>query len=666
MPPRLLQHRGFSAPPIMAPDLKDKRRDPRAWDALQPELADWVKDAVASMGFAKATPVQAAVWPRFGAGKSGTRFCRGNNDVVVEAVTGSGKTFAYLLPIVSRILGEGEPTKTRHISSIIVSPTRELAIQIHDAVRSLVAFHPPSADLAQYLDGEEKRPVSTVPFIVPQLLTGGNTTTTDQDRSFFIRHSPNVIVSTPGRLVELLSSSHVHCPQSSFDVLVLDEADKLLGPSFEKDMKSILSRLPKQRRTGLFSASVSEAMGGQLIRVGLRHAARIQVRVKSLMTGGNVEERRTPASLQMCYLITPAHHKLPSLAQLLDKLNPAPQRSIVFFSTCAAVNYFSKVLPSLLSDGFQTMRLHGKDTTDVRKRGLEAFKNSTKPSVLLTTELGARGLDVAEVDLVVQVDPPSDPKSFIHRCGRAGRAGRKGLSVVFIQPNETDYVPYLEVRKTPITPLTHPEIAVTEVEADKITGKIRDIVKKDRALHDLAQQAFPSWVKSYSKHSARSIFRMADLDWTELGRAWGLLQLPKMPEAKSFDGHTSFGLSVDWDKYKYQNKEKEKRRQAALAEGIPINAKQDAKRLAVTEDLRKKRKRNTEAWSDKHEREDARAGRREKRRKRRDTERKLALSEEDKNKEKDLETLLAEVRRMNKEKHATNQDEGGDEFQGFA
>ena len=126
--------------------------------------------------------------------------------------------------------------------------------------------------------------------VVPQLLLGGNTSTA-QDLSYFIKHSPNLLISTPGRLLELLSSPHVHCPQSSFEVLVLDEADRLLDLGFKEDLQKILRRLPKQRRTGLFSASVSEAVD-QIIRVGLRNPVKIAVKVKSLNGG---EDKRTPA-----------------------------------------------------------------------------------------------------------------------------------------------------------------------------------------------------------------------------------------------------------------------------------------------------------------------------------------------------------------------------------
>ncbi|CRK24722.1 hypothetical protein BN1708_003860 [Verticillium longisporum] len=296
----------------MAPSatVTEKKKDPRDWRGLTPPLAEWILDFVASQCYQRMTPVQAATIPQF----------LGNKDVVVEAVTGSGKTLAFLLPIVQKLLRLSEPTKRGHVFAIIVSPTRELAQQIYNVLMGLVAFHTASSEMLPFLKEDDKRPDSAVPIAVPQLLVGG-TTTTQQDLSFFVRHSPNILVSTPGRLVELLASPHVHCSQSTFDMLVLDEADRILDMGFRQDLQRILSHLPKQRRTGLFSASVSEAVS-QIITVGLRNPVKIAVRVKSLRDGNIIEDRKIPASLQMAYLLTPASQKMPALAQILDKLNP--------------------------------------------------------------------------------------------------------------------------------------------------------------------------------------------------------------------------------------------------------------------------------------------------------------------------------------------------------
>ncbi|KAI0116473.1 ATP-dependent rRNA helicase SPB4 [Nemania sp. FL0031] len=628
----------------MSSETKAPRSDARAWTTLG--FPDWSLDAVSAMGFARATPVQASVWPLMGTG---------NKDVVVEAVTGSGKTLSFLIPLVHRILRLEEPTKKHHVAAIVIAPTRELAIQIHKTLTDLVAFHPASAAVAPYLSSdEEKRPSTSSPAIIPQLLSGGRGSAISpaQDLSFFLRHSPNVIISTPGRLNDFLSSPHVHCPQSSFEMLVLDEAGYT-------DLQGILSRLPKQRRTGLFSASVGEAVS-EIIRVGLRNPVKISVRVKT-KSGDVIEERKTPASLQMTYLITPAQKKLPSVVRLLQQLEPRPLRSIVFLSTCAAVDYFSHILPALLPEGFQLNILHGKQDAKVREKGVSKFLNATEPSILLTTDVAARGLDFPAVDFVLQIDPPTDPKTFLHRCGRAGRAGRRGLSVVLLQPNESDYIPFLDVRKTPISPFLQFEATISDTESDDTTTRIRDIVRKDRALYDKAQKAFVSWVRSYSKHTASSIFRTGDLDWEALGHGWGLLRLPKMPEARHFQGDRRLGCDIDWDTYAYQNKTREKQRLESLNAELPNPAEAEAHRA--------KRKRNAEAWSGKQEQEETKAARRDKKQRKREAERREKMTDEQKAQDMDLAQLLAEVRKQNRAKYAGEvkaQADGGDEeFAGF-
>ena len=171
-----------------------------------------------------------------------------------------------------------------------------MATQIYSVLQALLAFHGPSAAATKSLDDdesvgiEETLPSSSGPRIVAQLLVGGDTSTS-QDLSNFLKDSPSLLVATPGRLLELLSSPHVKCPQSSFEVLVLDEADRLLDLGFREDLQKILGRLPKQRRTGLFSASVSEAVG-EIVRVGLRNPVKIAVKVKG---PDGRQDRRTPS-----------------------------------------------------------------------------------------------------------------------------------------------------------------------------------------------------------------------------------------------------------------------------------------------------------------------------------------------------------------------------------
>jgi ATP-dependent RNA helicase DDX55/SPB4 len=542
---------------------------------------------------------------------------------------------AFLIPVVEKLLRLEEPVKKHHVGAIIVSPTRELATQIHSVLLSLLAFHEPSAEALKPLEEGETRRSASKLTVLPQLLLGG-TTTPAQDLSRFLKNSPNLLISTPGRLLELLSSPHVHCPQSSFEVLVLDEADRLLDLGFKDDLQKILGRLPKQRRTGLFSASVSEAVG-EIVRVGLRNPVKISVKVKSAAG----DDKRTPVSLQMSYLLTSPSRKFPALFSLLSQLQPTPQKSIIYLSTCAAVDYFQPILSVLLPKQFSLIPLHGKHPPNVRQKNFSKYITAVTPTILLTTDVAARGLDIPQVDLVVQIDPPSDPKVFIHRCGRAGRAGRKGLSVVFLQPGrEEDYIPFLEVRKTPITLLKKPNIIITDEDAKLVTLKIRKEVLTDRALYDKGLRAFVSWVKAYSKHQASSIFRISDLDWADLGNAWGLVRLPKMPELKNWTGDKSLGVQLDMSTYEYKDKIREKARMAAMEE-----ERNKVKEGPSEEVLRKRKER--EAWSHKHEQQDEKEARREKKRRKKEAERIEKMTDEERAEEEKLQKLIEEVKRKN-------------------
>ncbi|PGH12006.1 ATP-dependent rRNA helicase SPB4 [Helicocarpus griseus UAMH5409] len=640
----------------------------RAWDALTPPLSEWILDAISTMGFSRMTPVQASTIPLFMAHK----------DVVVEAVTGSGKTLSFLIPVVERLLRLESPIKKHHVGAIIISPTRELATQIYNVLLSLLAFHGPSAVRLQLGENNGERDESNPPpsypsstlKIVPQLLLGG-TTTPAQDLSAFLKQSPNLLVSTPGRLLELLSSPHVHCPQSSFEVLVLDEADRLLDLGFKEDLQKILQRLPKQRRTGLFSASVSEAVD-QIVRVGLRNPVKIAVKVK----GSGSEDKRTPASLQMTYLLTPPTHKLPAVHQILNNLSLTPQKSILYLSTCAAVDYYQHILPSLLPSTdhqFTTVPLHGKHPPQVRQKNFTRFVNSTTPSILLTTDVAARGLDIPAVDLVIQLDPPTDPKAFLHRCGRAGRAGRRGLSIIFLHPGrEEDYISFLNVRKTPVTEFTQPPISISAADATRTTETIRSLVRADRGIHDKAQKAFVSWVRSYSKHQASSIFRVADLDWEALGNAWGLLRLPRMPELRNFGGDRMLGVTgFDWDNFAYKDKQREKHRRAELKQRAAGNEsgiisgegngdKGPLKRPAAAGE--------SVPWSQNLEKKSEKERRRERKRAKREHERWSKLPEEEREKIRETERMVDAVRKAAKEQGQSESKAANDleeEFQGF-
>ncbi|KAJ5888576.1 hypothetical protein N7495_008617 [Penicillium taxi] len=626
----------------------------RAWDSLKPSLSEWTLEAMSSMGFARMTPVQASTIPLFMAHK----------DVVVEAVTGSGKTLSFLIPVVEKLLRLEVPIKKHHIGAIIISPTRELATQIYQVLLSLLEFHPPSAAAIHPPEDDTPRPKSSAVLrVVPQLLLGGTTSPAEDLRSF-LKESPNVLVCTPGRLLELLSSPHVHCPQSTFEMLVLDEADRLLDLGFKEDLQRILRHLPKQRRTGLFSASISEAVD-QIVRVGLRNPVKVAVKVKG---GSGAEDKRTPASLQMTYLTTPPACKFSVLKQILSSIQPTPQKTIFFVSTCSSVDYLTMILPLIIGDEFLLVPLHGKHPAKARQKNFIRFTTSTTPSILLTTDVASRGLDIPSVDLVVQIDPPSDPKTFIHRCGRAGRAGRRGLSIVLLHPGrEEEYVSFLEVRKTPVAPFNLPN-PISDANAATATQAVRSLIQQDRAFYDKAQLAFVSWFRAYSKHQASSIFRVPDLDWEALGKAWGLLRLPKMPELRSFTGDKALGVRIDWDNYAYKDKQREKRRKEVLEEIAQGEGKPG-------HDSRKRPAGESVAWSQNLESRDKKFRRKESKQARKEKERWDQLPEDEKQKALETKRMVEEIRMKNEQERLLKQASlktdssghtaGDDDFEGF-
>jgi len=371
----------------------------------------------------------------------------------------------------------------------------------------------------------------------------------------------------------------------------------------------------------------------------------------------------------MTYLTTPPTHKLPALLNLLTTGQLRPQKTIAYLSTCAAVDYFQHLIPSLLpslaseNPPVTIIPLHGKHSPTIRQKNFLKFTTIPTPTLLLTTDLAARGLDIPSVDLTIQLDPPSDPKTFLHRAGRAGRAGRRGLAVVFLLPgHETDdYVSFLAVRKTPVTPLPHPPIS--DSDATRCITRMRAEIRKDRALHDKGQRAFVSWVRSYSKHTASSIFRVQDLAWRELGEAWALLRLPRMPELKraraagTWDGDATLGVEVDWEGYAYRDKEREKKRRVEMQMQVLTSAAQPGGGSASVVNG-KDRKRKVNAWSDKAALHDLKEVRRAKKQTRREGERMGLMTEEERRREEELRGMIEEVRRRGPEPV-------DDEFVGF-
>ena len=282
---------------------------------------------------------------------------------------------------------------------------------------------------------------------------------------------------------------------------------------------------------------------------------------------------------------------------------------------------------------------------------------------MLTTDLAARGLDIPEVDLVVQIDPPQDPKQFLHRCGRSGRAGRRGRAVVLLTPGrEEDYVPFLKVRKTPIRQITTDEIQPPSIETvQRGLAKMRKIITTDRAVYEKGMRAFVSWVRSYRAHIAASIFRIEDVDWSEVARGWALVKMPRMPELKGqpeVDLKLTSNVSVENIPFKDKAREKQRLQQVKDAE---VNADVIAKDIKHKKLAKEEKEKKNAPWSDKTELKEEREVRRGKKRKRRDVEKWDKMSKEERQEAEEVKRLVEEVKKMKKEEQdaaAAAQDDG--------
>ncbi|EIM90127.1 DEAD-domain-containing protein [Stereum hirsutum FP-91666 SS1] len=554
-----------------------------SWASLPTPLTSWVFDVVQSMGHTQMTPVQSSTIPLF----------MKNKDVVVEAVTGSGKTLAFVIPVLERLIRRDHKLRKNEIGALVISPTRELASQIHSIFSLFLSSQPGT----EHPDPDEDVPSTSEPssstrLPPPLLLVSSAQSSPVQDVQRFVATGADIIIGTPGRVEEfLLGKGKNAVSTKELEVLILDEADRLLDLGFQQTLTRILMHLPKQRRTGLFSATMTDADAlSELVRVGLRNPARIVVKVQSkaiadsgrkLGLGG--EERRIPANLKIFYVHCRTSEKLVQLSRIISQetTQNGSSRFIVYFATCACVDYFYRTLPLFLSDNANLYSLHGHLPPAARTRTLSSFAESvctpSSPSILLATDVAARGLDLPDVDVVLQFDPPSDTKAFSHRCGRTARAGKSGRAWVLLTGREREYVDFLAVRKIPLKQrpyLLDDNSAAPSNDDDRVEdeavpaylSKIRELLLSDRALHDAAAKSFVSFVRAYSKHEASYIFRVKDLDLVGVAKSFGLLRLPKMPEFKGEDIGDWKDANVDWDAYTYADEAQETKRLAALEE----------------------------------------------------------------------------------------------------
>ncbi|WP_020475483.1 DEAD/DEAH box helicase [Zavarzinella formosa] len=346
---------------------------------------------VKALGYSDPSPIQREAIPPLLAGK----------DLVGLAGTGTGKTAAFALPMIHKLVANN--AKRQGVSGIILAPTRELAVQVAKAV-------------ANY-----GKPVG-----IEVLAVYGGTGYSDQIRS--IRRGVDIIVATPGRCLDLIRKGKM--PLDTINTVVLDEADEMLDMGFAEDIEAILSETPATRQTMLFSATMPPRIE-DIAAKHLRSPMRIKV-ARDKSPGAEAPKVR-----QTAYVVR-RDYKLTALGRILDLERPTS--AIIF---CRTRTEADELTETLGRRGFKPMALHGGLSQEQRDRVMKAFRTGTA-DLLIATDIAARGLDIEQLSHVVNFDVPPQAEAYVHRIGRVGRAGRAGVAITLATPNEQYQLKHIE------------------------------------------------------------------------------------------------------------------------------------------------------------------------------------------------------------------------------
>jgi len=366
-------------------------------------LVDVLCEACEKVGWKKPSKIQAEAIPVAIAG----------NDVIGLAETGSGKTGSFVLPILQALL-----ETPQRLFACILTPTRELAFQISEQIEALgVSIGVKCATIVGGMD------------MVSQAIV--------------LAKKPHIIVATPGRLVDHLENTKgFNLKQLKF--LVMDEADRILNQDFEIELNKILRCIPTERRSMLFSATMTKKVA-KLQRASLKDPVKVEV-------SGSYQ---TVEKLLQYYLFIPQKFKELYLVHILNEM--AGNSFMIFCSTCSATLRLSLMLRSL---GFTAIPLNGQMNQNKRLASLNKFKSKSR-SILLATDVASRGLDIPHVDIVINFDIPTHSKDYIHRVGRTARAGRAGKAVTFVSQYDVELyqrIEHLLGKKLPLYPSVEEEV----------------------------------------------------------------------------------------------------------------------------------------------------------------------------------------------------------------
>lgn len=363
-------------------------------------LAEPLLRALAAEGYDTPTPIQSRAIPLVLSGR----------DVLGIAQTGTGKTAAFGLPILQRLAASRATLTPRCACVLILAPTRELAIQIDESLRSY---------------GRHLRLRHAV------ILGGVNQNPQIQA----LRSGVHILVATPGRLLDLVKQKHVQLHATT--TLVIDEADRMFDMGFIRDVRRIVSHLPQQRQTMLFSATMPAEVA-HLVKEILRNPVSVEVS-PTRVAAEKIE--------QHVYFVT-AQGKRDLLDELLR--DASMKRVIVFTRTKHGAN---KIAGQLAKSGHEAQAIHGNKSQSARQRALNEFRNG-RSRILVATDIAARGIDIDDVTHVVNFDIPECPENYVHRIGRTARAGSTGIAIAFCDPSERDSLRSIEnMVKQSLTPM---------------------------------------------------------------------------------------------------------------------------------------------------------------------------------------------------------------------
>jgi ATP-dependent RNA helicase DDX10/DBP4 len=412
-------------------------------------------------------------------------------DILGAAKTGSGKTLGFLVPTLENLYRK-RWTEYDGLGALILSPTRELAIQIFEVLRKVGRYHTFSAGL----------------------VIGGKSLQEERDRLGRM----NILVATPGRMLQHMDQT-AEFEIGNLQMLVLDEADRIMDMGFKDTVDAIVEHLPKERQTLLFSATQTKRVSD---------LARLSLKEPEFVSAHEGADSATPATLQQNYVVTPLPEKLDTLWSFIR--TNLKKKILVFLSSGKQVRFVYEAFRHL-QPGLPLLHLHGRQKQTARLDITTRF-SASKSACLFATDVAARGLDFPAVDWVVQVDCPEDADTYIHRVGRTARYERDGQAVMFVDPSEEEgMLAALERKKVVLEKIS--------VRGGKMQGTIKNQLQnmcfKDPELKYLGQKAFVSYVRSVHIQKDKNVFKVQNLDLKQFAASMGLPGAPRVKFVKGED-----------------------------------------------------------------------------------------------------------------------------------